>query len=505
MKFFLTTVVLFVLLHAQAQETFEVRLAATDNPFPITANNITHPSSTPVPGFLLTIVNPVGATYDITVNGNPCLTFTPGTSTSVSCAGVPDLRGANIQIRRTGVAGPPALTVQFTAPVAAPAGSTPPTPPGGTPARTFNIVGPQTEAVQIRTAIAAMQCRIRQTQFGMQILPEQGYQPNAGHFTQFVGKRYVHVFFDQFGNSVLGSIPQGISNLQYVIHVVYLTPQGAISAVRYVINKTSGEYNDQALYRNTGILDSTAGFFQFRNGPLAAAGPVNLVWQHAEQLFGTSTTNIGFTISRLKIEDFSTYQTSSTPLNSYTITMVPVYAGSFDIGMIVSQLKNPDYSLVNSPTDPNAKVVKEGATGNRGVVVVMATLYVSPFTILRSLVNEGSVPWYKLTGRSFLDYSGNIFDRIYPAIGVGFSDRNFENLFFGANIEVARGGNVFLGYHYGKVNVFNGGDGFKFGETIVTQDEFNLRKDTGWRGAFAAGATVDLRILLNLFRSGAGQ
>lgn len=483
---------LSALLSAKAQETFDVRLVPTDNAFPIAANAITHVSPNPVPSFLLTIGNtPAGATYDVVVGGAVCATYTPPAQATITCAAAADLRGTAIQIRRTGTVAI-LLTIRFSQPPAAPV------------ARTFTIVGQPTEELHVRNAIAGMQCRIKQTQFGIQILTDDNYAPSPNHFTQFVGKRYVHVFFDQFGNSVLGSIPQGIANLQYIIHVVYLTPQTTTSAIRYVINKTGGEYIDEAIYRNTGILDSTK-LFQFRSGPLANQANINLVWLHTEQIFGTSTTNITFNISRLKIEDFSTYQTNSTQLNNYTIKMAPVYAGSFDVGLIISQLKNPDYTLVNSATDPTKKVVKEGANGNRGVVVVMATLYVSPFTILRSLVNEGSIPWYKLTGRSFLDYSGNIFDRIYPAVGVGFSDRNFDNLFFGANVEIARGGNIFLGYHYGKVNVFETEDGFKFGETVITQDEFNLRKDTKWNGAFALGATVDLRILLNLFRPGSGQ
>jgi hypothetical protein len=492
MKKILFAIGLLFLQLAVYSQTFEVRLAPGGAVLPINSNVVTHESATAINSFEFNVTGaPAGTTYQLSLNGANPINYTPGSSQTIMWPGN-DLRDKNVSVRSGGTT---VLTIQFKAPAGGTTGTTGTTPPAQTK---IVIQGPQDEESYVNNIVGSKNIKI--TQFGIQILGN----PNA--FTKFTGKRYVHVLFDQFGNSVLGAVPQGISNLQYVIHVIYLAPVNKLDAIRYVIQQTSGEYNDAALYRNAGILDSLR-LFQFRSGEVEAAGSavINLRFTSRELLFSTSTTNIGFTISRLKVENFETYQTTSTSLGTYTIKMAPVYAGSFDIGLIRTSLANPDFALVNSPTDPTQKVVQQSDAGNRGIVTVMATLYVSPFTVLRSLFNDGNVPWYKLTGRSFLDYSGNILDRVYPSFGVGFTDRTFENLLFGANIEVARGGSVFIGYHYGKVNVFDAPAGFTFGQTVMNQDEFNLRQGTKWKGAFAIGANVDLRIITNLFKAEAGQ
>jgi len=500
-KIYVTLLLVFGALVTFAQISFDVIISAGGAPLPVTpgaagaASSVAFPSAALIPSFSFKVNNPpAGALYDIFVNAGSPIRFTPAAAhQTISWAGVPDLRGQNISVVQVG--GGNVLNIQFTSTGGGGGGG------GGGGAVTPQVViaagEPANEEGYINRYVS--NANLIKTQFGIQIMGS----PSV--LTQYSGKRYVHVFFDQYGNSVLGAVPQGISNLQYVVHVIYLTPKNKMDMIRYVINQTSGEYNDAALYRNLGILDSLK-MFQFRSGQITPTGNViEFVFTSKEILFSTSTSNISFSISRLKIEDLQTYQTVSTNLGSYTIKMAPVYAGSFDIGLISTKLENPDYTLENSPTSASTKVVKESNTGSRGVVTVMATLYVSPFTILKSLVNDGNVPWYKLTGRSFLDYSGNILDRVYPSIGVGFTDKTFENLFFGANIEVARGGSVFIGYHYGKINTFDAPDNFEFGKTEISENEFNLRKGNKWKGDFAIGANIDLRLVLNLFRPGSSQ
>jgi hypothetical protein len=475
-------------------QTFDVVISAGGAPLPVAGgNSVIHQSLTPITSFDFRVNGAAaGAQYNIFLNGANAIQYTPGPNLqTIAWPGIADLRGQNISVQLVGGAAGNVLTIQFSTAIGGAAGG------GGAPVTQVRIKPgtPATEESYIKKFVSDK--NMVKTQFGMQIL-----SPTSSMFTQYTGKRYVHIFFDQYGNSVLGTVPQGISNLQYVVHVIYLTPSANMDAIRYVINQTSGEYNDAAIYRNTGILDSLK-MFQFRSGPAAAAGNViDFEFTSKEILFSTSTTNISFSISRLKVEDIRTYQTTTTALGTYTIKMAPVYAGSFDIGLISTRLENPNFTLVNSPANAASKVVKKDNTGSRGVVSVMATLYVSPFTILKSLINDGNVPWYKLTGRSFLDYNGNILERVFPSFGVGFTDKTFENLFFGANIEVARGGSVFVGYHYGKINTFDAPDNFEFGTTEITEDEFNLRKSAKWKGAFAIGANVDLRIILNLFRPG---
>ncbi|MCB0768404.1 MAG: hypothetical protein KDB95_14440, partial [Flavobacteriales bacterium] len=96
------------------------------------------------------------------------------------------------------------------------------------------------------------------------------------------------------------------------------------------------------------------------------------------------------------------------------------------------------------------------------------------------------------------------------------SDEAFENLFFGLNWEIARGGSLFFGAHYGRVNTFTPtSDDFQFGLTPITQEGFELATDTKWQLApglsnlsklsldqFCFGANIDLRLITRLFSNG---
>jgi hypothetical protein len=180
--------------------------------------------------------------------------------------------------------------------------------------------------------------------------------------------------------------------------------------------------------------------------------------------------------------------------------MSKVYHGSFDVGLVNSTLENPTYDLFTSPDDPALKVVKKTNGGDRGLVTAMATFYTSPVILLEKLFGKKSIPNYQLTGRNFLE-DHKLYERIYPSVGVGFTDKAFENLFFGFNFEFARGGAIFVGFHYGKVNLFNGGPNFEFEKTPVTEDQFNLYQNSGWRTSFAIGIKLDASIIGNFFRS----
>jgi hypothetical protein len=134
----------------------------------------------------------------------------------------------------------------------------------------------------------------------------------------------------------------------------------------------------------------------------------------------------------------------------------------------------------------------------------MASFYVSPVVLLESLGRRYSgrskIPFYKLTGRNFLD-DHKIYERFYPTVGVSLSSRVFENLFFGINWEVARGLAIFGGWHYGRVNTFEM-PGFEQSVTPVTQKEFDFYRNTRWKTSRAIGVKLDILIIRNLFTAG---
>src|SRR5690606_35130745 len=128
----------------------------------------------------------------------------------------------------------------------------------------------------------------------------------------------------------------------------------------------------------------------------------------------------------------------------YTIPMTRSYTANISIGLLNSWLKNPSYSLTADPANTTLTVAKQTEGNNRGMVTLHATLYTSPITILKYYINrrqirEGRkklsdinnpVTNAQLHSKNYL-YMRPVWERIYPTIGVGVSDRVFQNLFFG--------------------------------------------------------------------------
>lgn len=107
-----------------------------------------------------------------------------------------------------------------------------------------------------------------------------------------------------------------------------------------------------------------------------------------------------------------------------------------------------------------------------------------------------SSPFYRLTGRNFLD-DHKIYERFYPTVGVGVSNRILENFFYGINWEIARGLSLFGGWHYGKVRTFEK-PGYIPGQTPVTPDEFEFYQKNKWKTETVVGAKLDILIIRNL-------
>lgn len=300
----------------------------------------------------------------------------------------------------------------------------------------------------------------------------------------------IHIFFDQFGNSLKSTIPQGISNAQYVVHIIYPFSLSDPNKISYSIKQKSGSFSSALLFNNSNIRSQIPG--QLQSGE-KYDGIIERKF-----LLSTSTDDLVFDIIAASKES----KVTKTVLESYTIKMSPVYHGSFDVGLIRTTLSNPSFSLVQFPNS-SYEVVKETDKSPKGVVTVMASFYASPVLILESIFGKKRIPFYKLTGRSFLD-DHKIYERIYPTIGVGVTDKSFENIFYGLNWEIARGLCIFYGFHTGKVNTFEM-PSFQPEVTPVTNDEFEFYKNTKWKTSKTIGVKLDIIIIRNLFQTMSAQ
>ena len=302
----------------------------------------------------------------------------------------------------------------------------------------------------------------------------------------------IHVFFDQYGNSLLGTIPQGIADAQYMVHVLYPINTKGKEYISYSINKTTGEFTDGLVIYNSGIKNS--------NGETHASfeKDYNAI-QHRTFELATSTTDLTFELIRTSEDENG--EIIKKVLGTYTIKMSKVYHVSMDVGLLKTNLSNPTYNLVDMP-DATYKVVKETDNSPKGVVTIMASFYVSPWVLSKKYLFGKNVPKYKLWGRSFLD-DHEWWERMYPAVGVGISDRSFENLFAGINWEIARGLCVFYGWHWGKVHTFTMTN-YIASETPVTEKQFEFYQNNAWKRSSAFGLKLDILVIRNLFGSDSG-
>ncbi len=302
----------------------------------------------------------------------------------------------------------------------------------------------------------------------------------------------IHLFFDHFGNSLLGTIPQGIADAQYMVHIFYPINTAENKYVSYSVNKTGGEYSDGLVIYNSGLKDA--------NGKVHGEFESNFNdIEHRTFELATSTSDLTFEIVRSS--EGENGEIIKKVLGTYILKMSKVYHVSMDIGLLKSNLSNPTYSLVNLP-NTNYMVVKETNNSPKGVVTIMASFYVSPWILAKRYLFGGSVPKYKLWGRSFLN-DHEWWERMYPAVGVGLSEKSFENLFVGMNWEIARGLCVFYGWHWGKVNTF-AMPNYVVGETPVTENQFDFYKNNAWKRSSAFGLKLDILVIRNLFGSSSG-
>ncbi|MDD2987137.1 hypothetical protein [Flavobacterium sp.] len=320
---------------------------------------------------------------------------------------------------------------------------------------------------------------------------------NLNYLSNYIGENYIHLFFDQNGNSIISSIPIGISRANYVVHIVYLAPENNLSLIDYSINQSLADINEGVIIRGEGSLGNN---LNLQSG--SGTTTTKLVWKHTELLLTGSSNDIKFDIVR-NIYQLNNGQLSISNTNTVASRIIKIkktYHGSLDVGIISTNLENPTFSLVNSPLDPNVKVVSRTNGGNRVLASAMYTFYVSPVILIqRYILGDKKIKNYQLEGRNFVE-DHEIYQRIYPTFGIGLSDRLLDNLFGGFKWEFVRGGSVFVGYNWSKVNVLNVDADFEYGNSTITQESFDLKKDNRFRRDFCFGLNLDTRIIFNLFQ-----
>lgn len=317
--------------------------------------------------------------------------------------------------------------------------------------------------------------------------------------SQFTGTKYIHLFFDQNGNSLLHSIPIGIGRANYIVHIIYLVPENNPQNLAYGVNQANADIEEGVVIRSDGSLQNNPFQYQARD-PLKKQ--IKLEWRHTETALTASSYDIKFDITRssFQVNGESLEIADPTLVASKVIKIKRIYHGSIDVGVLKTNLENPTFSLTPSDVDATQMVVKKTNNGSRVLASAMFTFYVSPVVLLEKLFNPSKVQNYKIEGRSFVD-DHKIYERIYPTVGIGLSNRLLDNVFVGGKWEFVRGGSLFMGYHWGKVNVLNVDQDFDFEKTFITKESFDLKTDYKFKGDFCIGLNLDIRIITNLFQT----
>lgn len=366
------------------------------------------------------------------------------------------------------------------------------------PADKGGIIMPKDKTATAYLLNTLFRDQIRDTEgTGLKLFPTSS---NSDRTSRYMGYKYVHLFFDQNGNSLIRSIPVGVGKDNYVVHVVYLVPKGNPFSIEYKASQNTADIEEGTIIRGDGDLQNTLRL----QASETSDKTIELEWAHTETLFTPSSFDINFDIMRNAFQLNEGVLEATTPVvvASKVIRVKKTYHGSIDVGVLKTNLENPTFTLATSDANPDLKVIKRTNTGPRVLASAMYTFYLSPVVLIEKLLIPHKVRSYKLEGRSFAD-DHKIYERIYPTVGIALNDRLLDNIFLGGKWEFIRGGSVFLGYNWGKVNTLETEPGFEFEKTETTQAAFDLKTNMKWKGAFCFGLNLDVRIIANLFQTSA--
>lgn len=300
-------------------------------------------------------------------------------------------------------------------------------------------------------------------------------------------KGIVHIFLNQFGGSIGSAMPQGSSTKKYMVHIIYLDDKNNPTNI-YSIEQTSGGFYGGIIFENDEFQQESATLPKWYESRIA--------------LTSSNSDDISFTVSRSDIGSGVTEVVAS-----HTIKIAKSYNVTINAGFIESWVTLPSYDMYYNPSNDVNTVIE--STSKQGLMTtVSATLYASIPYIITNLLNKNSSDSendVKMVGRNFFD-DHKIYERIYPTVGIKLGENGVNNFLGGLSWEFARGASLFGGVHVTSIDKFktaplySSGEEFIFGETEISQEDFDIRfKEDGKTAVdFAVGLNLDLRLLLSL-------
>jgi hypothetical protein len=88
---------------------------------------------------------------------------------------------------------------------------------------------------------------------GLKLMVTRG---NTRKTSMYTGNKYIHLFFDQNGNSLIRSIPIGVGKDNYVVHVVYLVPKDNPLRTEYKASQNNADIEEGTIIRGDGGLQN---------------------------------------------------------------------------------------------------------------------------------------------------------------------------------------------------------------------------------------------------------
>jgi hypothetical protein len=307
-----------------------------------------------------------------------------------------------------------------------------------------------------------------------------GFKVPGDHYT-------VHIFLDEFGRPLFGSIPSGIQNkYHYMIHV--LSSKANEKNVVYNFTNVSGTLSDASVIVSGDVkINAQQGAVVEDNGKQLPA-----VTEIAHNLFPTSD-ELKFDLEAIVIDNKN--QKIPMKLTSYSIKKTSFYSSAFNIAGVYSWASNPAFQLVNSPVNQGKQTVKTTDKTTGLMAALLYTVYWSPFNAwFKTKEGIKLSPW----GRTYLDDSTtSLFRKIYPAIGFGLKDQVFTNILAGFNFQPVKDLGIFIGTNIRKKNTFDM-PGFVEGQTDVSQDQFNFYQNKEWKAGWALGVVIDVSVFTKI-------
>jgi len=281
----------------------------------------------------------------------------------------------------------------------------------------------------------------------------------------------VRLFVDPNGRLV-GNIPKNVD--QDDVFIITIAARRSELA-NYDIKVEEGEYAPSDLtLRPTEELKKDA--IASSDKQVAQKDPLQLI----EFRRGPFTTDhFKFTITY-----YDRVKEETRDLRTYAIRINKLYHAGFGVSFNKTDLGNPSYDVLPL-RGTNDNTIVEINAGERSIISVHIIWY---WRIFEKDFWSGS----GLTkGRDILKES-NFIKRIFPTFGVSLDGDYRENFFFGFVYEFARGANLNVGLHYGKVTGL-ADETFTLGKDVFVGTKDDIKTSSKSRTKPYWGLTVDTR------------